>query len=206
MTSQLTLSSEPRARDIDTDGTLLDDSSNPVQGDLFDFYDWFRFQGRLDAGTYYVKVAGNKATDTGRYTIRAIEDPGQASLANRCSSISRSAGISDPLYGCQWHLNNDNQFRNSAGQDIRVEEVWLTYTGSGINVAVVDHGMHYQHEDLTDNVLTAFNHNYDPDADRHIQSIQEPRHRRGRSYRCEGQQPRYARRSPRGQDIRIQSS
>ena len=151
------------SRDIDTDGTLLDDSSNPVQGDLFDFYDWFRFQGRLDAGTYYVKVAGNKATDTGRYTIRAIEDPGQASLANRCSSISRSAGISDPLYGCQWHLNNDNQFRNSAGQDIRVEEVWLTYTGSGINVAVVDHGMHYQHEDLTDNVLTAFNHNYDPD-------------------------------------------
>ena len=23
--------------------------------------------------------------------------------------------------------------------------------------------MHYQHEDLTDNVLTSFNHNYDPD-------------------------------------------
>ena len=35
--------------------------------------------------------------------------------------------------------------------------------GSGINVAVVDDGMHHQHEDLTDNVLTYFNHNYDPD-------------------------------------------
>ena len=32
--------------------------------------------------------------------------------------------------------------------DIRVEEVWPTYTGSGINVAVVDDGMHHQHEDL----------------------------------------------------------
>ena len=71
-------------------------------------------------------------------------------------------GISDPLYGCQWHLNNDDQFPNSAGQDIRVEEVWPTYTGSGINVAVVDDGMYYQHQDLTDNVLTSFNHNYHP--------------------------------------------
>ena len=60
-------------------------------------------------------------------------------------------------------MNNDNQFRNGAGQDVRVEEVWPTYTGSGINVAVVDDGMHHQHEDLTDNVLTSFNHNYDPD-------------------------------------------
>ena len=72
-------------------------------------------------------------------------------------------GINDPLYGCQWHLKNNDQFRNSGGQDIRVEEVWPTYTGSGINVAVVDDGMHYQHEDLRDNVLTSFNHNYDPD-------------------------------------------
>ena len=66
---------------------------------------------------------------------------------NRCSSISRSAGINDALYGCQWHLKNDDQFRNSAGQDIRVEEVWPSYTGDGINVAVVDDGMHYTHED-----------------------------------------------------------
>ena len=41
--------------------------------------------------------------------------------------------------------------------------MWPTYTGAGINVAVVDDGMHYQHEDLIDNVLTSFNHNYDPD-------------------------------------------
>ena len=41
--------------------------------------------------------------------------------------------------------------------------MWPTYTGDGINVAVVDDGMHYNHEDLTDNVLTSFNHNYDPD-------------------------------------------
>ena len=151
-----------RGRGIDTDGMLLDDSSNPVQGHIFDDHRGFYMQFSLNAGTYYVKVAGNGATDTGRYTIRATEDPRQDPFRDSCSSFPRRADISDPLYGCQWHLNNYDQFSNSAGQDIRVEEVWPTYTGSGINVAVVDGGMHYQHEDLTDNVLTAFNHNYDP--------------------------------------------
>ena len=150
------------SRDIDTDGMLLDASSNPVQGPIFDDNRGFYMQFSLNAGTYYVKVAGNRAMDTGRYTIRATEDPGQDPFRDSCSSLPRRAGISDPLYGCQWHLNNYDQFSNSAGQDIRVEEVWPTYTGSGINVAVVDGGMHYQHEDLTDNVLTAFNHNYIP--------------------------------------------
>ena len=151
------------SEDVDTDGALLDGSSSPVQGYIFDFDDGFLIESRLDAGTYYVKVTGNEATDTGRYTIRAVTEAGQTLLVNRCSNISRSAGISDPLYGCQWHLKNNDQFRNSGGHDIRVEEVWPTYTGSGINVAVVDDGMHYQHEDLTDNVLTGFNHNYNPD-------------------------------------------
>ena len=150
------------SRDIDTDGMLLDDSSNPVQGHIFDDYNGFYMQISLNAGTYYVKVAGNGATDTGRYAIRATEDPGQDLFRDSCSNLPRRADISDPLYGCQWHLNNYGQFSNGAGQDIRVEEVWPTYTGSGINVAVVDHGMHYRHEDLTDNVLTTFNHNYDP--------------------------------------------
>ena len=144
-------------------GALTDEHDIAAPVDLSYLDDLFVFEGSLDAGTYYLKVTGKDDTDTGRYTVRAVEDAGQAVFLNRCSSISRSAGINDPLYGCQWHLNNDDQFRNGAGQDIRVEEVWPTYTGSGINVAVVDDGMHHQHEDLTDNVLTSFNHSYDPD-------------------------------------------
>ncbi len=144
-------------------GALTDEHDQAASVDSFHFDDFFQFQGSLDAGTYYLKVAGKDTTDVGRYTVRAIREGSYTHFENRCSSITRSAGISDPLYGCQWHLNNDTQFRNGAGQDIRVEEVWPTYTGSGINVAVVDDGMHHQHEDLTHNVLTSFNHNYDPD-------------------------------------------
>ena len=148
---------------INISGALTDENDLQAPVDSVHFDDIFTFQGRLEAGTYHLKVTGKDATDTGRYTVRAVVEGSYTYFANRCSSIPRSAGISDPLYGCQWHLNNDNQFRNSAGQDIRVEEVWPTYTGSGINVAVVDDGMHYQHEDLTGNVLSSFNHNYDPD-------------------------------------------
>ena len=148
---------------IDISGELLDSNNLQAPVDSIHFGDVFIFQGRLDAGTYYLKVTGKDGTETGRYTVRAIREGSYTYFINRCSSISRSSGINDPLYGCQWHLNNDDQFRNSAGQDIRVEEVWPTYTGDGINVAVVDDGMHYNHEDLTGNVLTSFNHNYDPD-------------------------------------------
>ena len=144
-------------------GGLTDENDLRAPVDSIHFDDLFIFEGRLDAGTYYLKVTGKDGTDTGRYTVRAIVEGGYTYFVNRCSNISRSAGINDPLYGCQWHLNNDDQFRNGAGQDIRVEEVWPTYTGSGINVAVVDDGMHYRHEDLTDNVFTTLNHNYDPD-------------------------------------------
>ena len=142
---------------------LTDDNDLAASIDSVHFDDLFSFQGRLDAGTYYLKVTGKDATDTGRYTVRAIVEGSYTYFVKRCSDIPTNGGINDPLYGCQWHLSNDDQFRNSAGQDIRVEEVWPTYTGSGINVAVVDDGMHYGHEDLTDNVLTALNHNYDPD-------------------------------------------
>ena len=115
-----------------TDENDLAAPVNPVHSD-----DTFFFQGRLGPGTYYLKVTDKDASDTGRYTVRAIAEGSYTYFVDRCSNISRSAGINDPLYGCQWHLNNDDQFRNSAEQDIRVEEVWPTYTGDGINVAVV---------------------------------------------------------------------
>ena len=144
-------------------GALTDENNLQARVDSIHFDDLFIFEGRLDAGTYHLKVTGKDGTETGRYTVRAIEQGGYTYFVDRCSNIMTSGGINDPLYGCQWHLNNNDQFRNSSGHDIRVEEVWPTYTGSGINVAVVDDGMHHQHEDLTDNVLTSFNHNYDPD-------------------------------------------
>ena len=161
-TTHVIIGGTSRGQGIDITGELKDSNNLDAPVDSIHFSDRFVFQGTLEAGTFYLKVKGKGTTDTGRYTIRAIVEGGYTYFTNRCSNISRSSGINDSLYGCQWHLNNDNQFRNSAGHDIRVEEVWPTYTGDGINVAVVDDGMHYTHQDLTDNVDASLNHNYDP--------------------------------------------
>ena len=53
-------------------GALTDENDLPAPVDAIHFDDLFIFEGRLDAGTYYLKVTGKDATDTGRYTVRAI--------------------------------------------------------------------------------------------------------------------------------------
>ncbi|WP_419553143.1 S8 family serine peptidase [Candidatus Poriferisodalis sp.] len=121
----------------------------------------------LEAGTYYLKVDGDQPGDTGEYLVLLRPDAGYERLADICSEARTStpADIADPLYGCQWHLDNDGQFGGTAGEDINIDDavlgsVWDIATGSGINVKVVDSGLDYLHEDLLDNVDTDKNHSY----------------------------------------------
>ena len=116
----------------------------------------FSVWGKLDAGTYYIKIAPSPG-DTGRYLLQ-IRVSAYGRALERCTGLTTAQ--SDPWYGCQWHLNNTNQFPRGAGRDINVEEAWATTMGAGIKIAVVDDGLHYAHEDLADNVLTARNHDY----------------------------------------------
>ena len=116
----------------------------------------FTLWGKFAAGTYRIKIAPSSG-DTGSYLFQILVST-YGTTVERCTSLTTVRG--DPWYGCAWHLNNTNQFPGGAGRDINVEEVWATTMGSGINVAVVDDGLHYAHEDLSDNVLTARNHDY----------------------------------------------
>ena len=78
----------------------------------------------------------------------------------------RTSGIDDVFYGCQWHLDNDSQFAESAGNDINVEPVWTAGNlGADINVAIVDDGIDHRHPDLADNVALAKNHDYNGNND-----------------------------------------
>ena len=79
-------------------------------------------------------------------------------LLDTCLPIEHS--LDDPLYGCQWHLDNTHQFSGGAGFDINAEEAWETTLGEGVNVAIVDDGLHYEHRDLRDNVDESRNHSY----------------------------------------------
>ena len=113
----------------------------------------------FEAGTYYIKV-----TEPARnsyypvpYAIHAYEDVGYREFTQTCDAATTALNytdIEDPLYACQWHLENQEQ----AGHDINVEPVWEQgITGAGVTVAIVDDGMDHYHEDLRANVAVAGN-------------------------------------------------
>ena len=116
----------------------------------------FDVSAYLTPGIYYFRVTSTVSSHQA-YAIHFLVAAGQE-LLERCVPIEHS--LEDPLYGCQWHLNNTGQFSGGAGFDINAEEAWETTLGEGVNVAIVDRGMHYAHRDLRDNVNASLNHSY----------------------------------------------
>ena len=151
---------------IDVDGTLLDSGGNPVRANLREeelaLPMGFYLRDTLAAGTHYLQVVGNPRPNdvrTGPYVIWAEEDTEYGDFLDGCTAITTS--YSDPLFGCQWHLDNTGQGQGTAGEDINVTEVWAGGNrGAGINIAVVDDGIDSDHEDLRDNVNTELSHDY----------------------------------------------
>ena len=132
-----------------------------VRGVSFRAQNGFLILDDFGPGTYYVRVTTSPDSLVPRpvpYYVLAIEDTDYADFIEECEGISRSLNdpqISDPLYGCQWHLDSSNE------RDINVEPVWADdIKGQGVNIAVVDSGMDYRHEDLKDNVDTSLNFDY----------------------------------------------
>ena len=154
------------SRDLDIEvtlqnsfGTVLDVNSYSTSiGSI----DTFAVYDTLAAGTYYLQVQADQATDTGEYLVLLRPDSSYERLAEACPAARTStpAGINDPLFGCQWHLDNDGQFGGTADEDINLGNVWNTYNGANVNVVVVDRGLDYFHEDLEQNVDTSKNHSY----------------------------------------------
>ncbi|RZS95389.1 S8 family serine peptidase [Cecembia calidifontis] len=55
----------------------------------------------------------------------------------------------DPLFAQQWHLNNTGQAGGTVGNDIRACQAWNITTGcANIVVAVLDHGLEFNHPDF----------------------------------------------------------
>ena len=151
-------------------GELLDDQGNAVAKTVEE--NVFRTGGpwgfvlgdTLDAGTYHLKVTGSDGSMTGPYTVLAIVDVIESFEYNNFRTACKQivTGYSDPLYGCQWHLNNAGGSGATAGEDINVEDAWETYLGTGVPIAIVDGLMLDNHEDLVDNLDQSRSHNYRP--------------------------------------------
>ena len=133
----------------DISSSLYDDSQPRRQIE-------FSSLGYLLAGTYYFRVT-SEVSDEQLYALQFTVSEDDQALLNKCQELGESPPAAgrpvDPLYNCQWHLNNFGQF-GGAGQDINVEEAWGTTMGEGITVRVVDDGVNGEHLDLSENFLT----------------------------------------------------
>ena len=116
-------------------------------------------------GTFFIKVSTPAGVTNYpvSYTIQAFEDVRHTDFIDECEAdtfLLNNPLISDPLYACQWHLDSQHE------GNVNVESVWEEdIKGEGVNVAVVDDGMYYTHEDLNENVDTTRNHDYSGNGD-----------------------------------------
>ena len=152
---------------IDVDVKLTDGNGNVLPGRFtyegrFGIVHARYFGGRLEAGTYYLRVAARNGSDTGFYLAGLRRNPSFHRLPLECPKppVDAPPDVDDPLFGCQWHLFNDGGRGGTAGEDINLGSVWNTTMGAGVNVVVVDRGLEWNHEDLVDNALPSLNHSY----------------------------------------------
>ncbi|MEO8353444.1 MAG: S8 family serine peptidase [Chthoniobacteraceae bacterium] len=113
-------------------------------------------------------AAGAGARSTGKVrgkwvVMEAVGEPGAALEA--ADKLKRAPGVeavevqlarqqekrfvpNDPFFFQQWHLQNIGQNRGTPGVDVNITDVWNTYRGSGVRLAIVDDGLERTHPDL----------------------------------------------------------
>ncbi|MBU0679124.1 MAG: S8 family serine peptidase [Verrucomicrobia bacterium] len=69
----------------------------------------------------------------------------------------------DTLINDQWHLRNYGQNGGTAGIDVNITNVWDSYRGDGILIGIVDDGLQVTHPDLSPNVNTVIDWDWNGD-------------------------------------------
>ena len=100
-------------------------------------------------------VSGDGSVVTAATVTVTVEDDDDSDIEARCSA--KATARSDPLFGCQWQLENTDP----AVLDINVGDVWdAGHLGAGVSVVVVDNGLDPDHPDLVANLDASRHRNF----------------------------------------------
>ena len=131
---------------------------------VFCFGAGFRLAAKLPPGTYYVKVEstyGPHGHSAGPYFVKRLIDTRYKARLDFCEALRTPDDFTDPLSGCQWHLDNRGQRGGRAGEDANVADAHAAgHLGEDVRVAVVDSGIDLDHEDLVANTDPGRSHSY----------------------------------------------
>ena len=108
-----------------------------------------------DAVTIAHGASGGGYDGVSLNVVVTVNDDDTSDIEAECSAITTAR--SDPLFGCQWQLEN----ADPAVLDINVGDVWdAGHLGTGVSVVVIDSGLDPNHPDLTPNVDASRHYNY----------------------------------------------
>ncbi|KAJ7074131.1 peptidase S8/S53 domain-containing protein [Mycena amicta] len=104
----------------------------------------------------------------------------QDDQADGARAVAQRLGIDDPLFTDQWHIINDEAPVHS----MNIVPVWeMGFTGKGVISSFIDDGLDYTSEDLKDNFVAEFSHDYNDHEDLPTPKLGDDTH----GTRCAGQ-------------------
>ena len=121
-----------------------------------------RVLGRIGALEGYYLLSIKNSRQDPESVSRALEK--NKSVLWSAQQLARQMepkNLNDPKLGDQWHLNNTGQRGGTPGVDANVFNAWnLGFTGSGVQICIVDDGLEKDHDDLSPNFVLADSWDY----------------------------------------------
>ncbi|THU84929.1 hypothetical protein K435DRAFT_732838 [Dendrothele bispora CBS 962.96] len=115
-----------------------------------------------------------------RQRAKRAPPPIASTVFESASQVAERLAISDPLFGEQWHLVNEEYPENT----MNVTGVWeMGITGKGVISSLIDDGLDYTSDDLAENFDAAASHDYNDHTDLPTPKLSDDTH----GTRCAGQ-------------------
>ena len=134
---------------ISVQGKIITFRGTEIDSAIWDPSDRSQQSFRLTHDLFHIKVPATLGTEQ---AINILNQNPNVKYAKKNFIYHTDITPNDPDFVKQWGLHNTGQAGGIADADIDAPEAWNIFTGIGVVVAVIDTGIDYNHEDLSNNM------------------------------------------------------